>query len=206
MKVTDERAAEIAARCEAATPGSWRAMRDGNQYVETSYLPTAKCVAASYVDGLVRPWNPHAYVRFGVRPQEFETARFLDADADFIAAARTDIPDLHADREELKHALAEAQARAGRLRDALLAHVEMNGGTHSHPDDCPDLEACNDHRVAALAEAALALPAGGTALREALAAARAKALREAADMAHVYSHDTHEADLRRLADEAEAGR
>jgi hypothetical protein len=67
--------------------GNWRSMRDGNQYVETRYMPTAKCVGASRVDGLVRPWNPHAYVAFGFKPDEFETSRFVDADADFIADA-----------------------------------------------------------------------------------------------------------------------
>lgn len=82
-------AAELRAKALAATPGPWQSLRDGNQYVETSYMPCARGVArrASRVAPLVRPWNPHAYLAFGFKPKEFETARFLDADADYIAAA-----------------------------------------------------------------------------------------------------------------------
>jgi len=77
---------KLEALAKAATPGPWMSLRDGNQYIETSYLPTAKGVGASRIPEIARPWNPHAYVRFGFRPTEFETARFKDADADFIAA------------------------------------------------------------------------------------------------------------------------
>ena len=84
----------VAQRAEAATKGPWVSMRDGNQYVNTRYLPTAQVVGASRVDGIVRPWNPHALIAFGFKPQEYETARFHDADADFIAHARTDLPRL----------------------------------------------------------------------------------------------------------------
>ena len=89
--MTDEQLAEIEERLRAATPGPWQAMRQGNQYIETDYLPTAKVVGASVVTGLKRPWNPHAYISFGMRATTHEEARFTDADADFIAHAPTDI-------------------------------------------------------------------------------------------------------------------
>ncbi len=85
MSIT-EQIDELLALSDKATPGPVRSMRDGNQYVNTSYLPTAKVVGASRLDGLTRPWNPHALMRFGFRPEEYETARFLDGDADYIAA------------------------------------------------------------------------------------------------------------------------
>jgi hypothetical protein len=80
----------IKARLAAATPGPWRAMCDGNQYIEAWRL-TPKLVGASRVDGLVRPWNPYALVAFGFKPEEYETARFLDADAALIAHAPADL-------------------------------------------------------------------------------------------------------------------
>lgn len=71
---------------QAATPGMWRSMRDGNQYLEASYMPTAKCVGASRIDGPKRPWNPHALIAFGFKPEEYEKVRMTDADADFVCA------------------------------------------------------------------------------------------------------------------------
>ena len=88
----EQRLAEIRERlAKRASRGPWRSLRDGNQYVNTFYLPTAKVVGASRVDGLVRPWNPHALVAFGFKPAEYETSRFIDEDADFIAAAPEDV-------------------------------------------------------------------------------------------------------------------
>lgn len=71
---------------DAATPGEWMAMRDGNQYLETRHLPSAKAVGASRIEGPKRPWNPHALLSFGFKPEEYETVRFIDADADFVCA------------------------------------------------------------------------------------------------------------------------
>lgn len=145
MTLSDDTLREIEERCEKATPGPWRSMRDGNQYVKTDYMPTAHCVGASTVEGLVRPWNPHRYVSFGFRPQEFETARFLDEDADFIAAARSDLPLLLAEvrrlREELESApwrasykaenerAVKAEAERDKLREALRERGHMLGGS-----------------------------------------------------------------------------
>ena len=87
---------------EAATPGPWRALEDGNQYVETDYMPTAKCVAAARVEGLPRPWNPHAYVAFGMPAEKHEESRFLSADAHLIANAPSWLSQLLADNERLR--------------------------------------------------------------------------------------------------------
>jgi hypothetical protein len=92
--LTEEELGELAEKYEKATPGPWRSFRDGNQYIETRYMPTAKCVGASRLDGVVRPWNPHSYVAFGLKAEEHETARFLDADADCIAAIHSAFPAL----------------------------------------------------------------------------------------------------------------
>ena len=74
-----------------ATAGPWRSMRDGNQYLGTRYMPTARCVGASRVEGLLRPWNPHAAIAFGQPATEHEVVRLLDADADYIAACSPEV-------------------------------------------------------------------------------------------------------------------
>lgn len=115
--------AAIQARADAATPGPWRALEQGNQFVNTNYLPTAKVVAASRIEGLVRPWNPYRYIAFGFTPEEFETARFLDADATFIAAARADVPNLLAEVARLRVALERVEP----ILDRHAAAHDTNG-------------------------------------------------------------------------------
>ena len=78
---------ELKQLSESATPGEWRSMRDGNQYLGTSYMPTAKLVGASRVIGPKRPWNPHSAIAFGIRAEAQETVRFTDEDADFVCGA-----------------------------------------------------------------------------------------------------------------------
>lgn len=102
----------IEARANAATPGPWFSSRDGNQYINTRYIHTAKCVGASRIDEIRRPWNPRQALAFGMPAEKHEVSRFLDSDADFIAHARQDIPALIA--------LARSQAvEIERLRRAL---------------------------------------------------------------------------------------
>lgn len=96
---------EIKARCEKATKGPWTALADGNQYLDTKYMPTAKCVASARVLGIQRPWNPHALLSFGFTPGEYETARFAEHDAAFIASAREDVPWLVSEVERLRSGL-----------------------------------------------------------------------------------------------------
>lgn len=101
-KPEPSRIAEIRERTENATPGPWRSMRDGNQYFDVELDPrTGKAtpypkgrgtlVGASIIPQLQRPWNPW-WVGDSTSPETQETARFKDADADFIAHSRADIP------------------------------------------------------------------------------------------------------------------
>jgi len=105
-QLTEDELSDIERLEKAATPGPWQSLRDGNQYVkvETDNLPSAELVGASRVDGLVRPWNPHALIALGFKPGEHETARFLDVDADFIAASRTIVPKMAAAIWKLREA------------------------------------------------------------------------------------------------------
>lgn len=103
---------------EGATPGRWQAMRDGNQYVETRYMPTEKCVGASRIDGILRPWNPHAAIAFGIRAEQHEVARFLDADADFITFLAN-----HAAAIEALVRAAEHADCACSIKEALSGHL-----------------------------------------------------------------------------------
>lgn len=114
---TDTKA--LRALADAATPGPWRAMRDGNQYIQTGKL-TPTLVGASRVDGVARPWNPYSFFGGIKLHAEFETARFKDADADFIAAARATVTamcdeiDLLRERVKLEQ---EIQAKICKERD-----------------------------------------------------------------------------------------
>lgn len=91
------------ARANRATKGPWSTFADGNQYKDTIYMSTAKLVAAYKIPEIVRPWNPHAYLSFGFTPKEFETARFIEEDAEFIAHARQDVPALIAEIRRIKN-------------------------------------------------------------------------------------------------------
>lgn len=92
--LTDEQLAELERLQEAATPGPWESWRQGNQYLGTTYMPTARGVAASVVKGPLRPWNPHAMIAFGVKAEQHEEVRFIDADADLVVAMRNALPEL----------------------------------------------------------------------------------------------------------------
>lgn len=75
-----------------ATPGPWRSMRQGNQYLGTVYMPTAKLVGASVIEPIKRPWNPHAAIPFGITALQHEQARFTDGDADLIVEVINALP------------------------------------------------------------------------------------------------------------------
>jgi hypothetical protein len=77
--LTREEREAMRARCEAATPGPWRALREGNWRLDDGTL-----AGASRVDEL--PVVSSQGIRI--------VSRFADADADFIAAARGDVPRL----------------------------------------------------------------------------------------------------------------
>ncbi len=110
-----------------ATPGPWRSMRDGNQYLDTKYMPTAKVVGASRLDGPKRPWNPHRLIAFGFTPDEYETARFTDADADLIASAVNALPELLDKLEGLKQELEMARTVVDAAHEFAQHHTMLGG-------------------------------------------------------------------------------
>jgi hypothetical protein len=85
--VTDERLAEIEARCNDATPGPWSAVRDHNGHWRVVWPHSQNGSVAR--DGKV----------------------FDDYDAAFIAAARDDVPDLLAEVRRLRGAMDEVRRR-----------------------------------------------------------------------------------------------
>jgi hypothetical protein len=101
---------EIAERAEKATPGPWRSMRDGNQYIGARMRGDnyEHCFGASRIDGIKRPWNPFRMIAFGWRPEEMEDVVLKDDDADFVAAARTDVPYLLSVVAKQRKAMKEA--------------------------------------------------------------------------------------------------
>jgi hypothetical protein len=123
------RLAQIKERAEKATDGPWHALADGNQYVNAAYLPTAECVPCARIEEILRPWNPHALIAFGFKPQEYETARFLERDADFIAASREDVPWL----------LTQLEAALGRERE--LVKLATMGHRDIEDERCPMVNA-----------------------------------------------------------------
>jgi hypothetical protein len=60
----------------AATPGPWRALRDGNQRIGSGLVGTSR------IPELERPYN-----RYAARPEDPHMVRFRDEDAIAIAAA-----------------------------------------------------------------------------------------------------------------------
>lgn len=134
----------IRARAEAATPGPWRWRDDGYDSVVLDR-------SDDYVGGC-----PDCGVRAG----------FDESDAEFIAAARTDIP-------ALLDALDEARAEAARLRRGgeelgkslvfwLDLAVKVTGS-----EDCIDDDGDGDY--GAVAERLAEMPARAAALKEQLA-------------------------------------
>jgi hypothetical protein len=85
----------IKAREAAASKGPWRSMAAGNCSMEDGRL-----AAIAEVEGLPRPWNP-VWVGWQNAKNYFKT--FLrQADAEFIAHARWDVPMLIAEIERLR--------------------------------------------------------------------------------------------------------
>jgi hypothetical protein len=81
ITLTPEQLAELERLEAAATAGEWRSMREVNQYIDEQ----RKLVGASRIDGIERPWNARHVVPDQGRDH---VCRFIDADADFIAAIR----------------------------------------------------------------------------------------------------------------------
>lgn len=157
-KPTPEFLAEMRRLEKAATPGPWQSMRDGNQYIDP-LGPTAECVGASRLVPVVRPWNPYAYVRFGFKPDELEKPRFLDADADLIAAARNALPAL---LDHIETLTAERDAMGQKWGVDLVAMAkERNEWADRAEKAEADLQLLNEMRTRAeAAEAELAAERG----------------------------------------------
>ena len=81
--MTDEELKEIGARCQAATPGPWRAYVEGRDHESgSSFIMTGEGRN---------------------RGEDIELAGATVADYDFIAHARQDVPRLLAEIERLRH-------------------------------------------------------------------------------------------------------
>jgi hypothetical protein len=107
---------ELRALHEKATPGPWRAMRDGNQYLDGGRT----IVGASRLEGPKRPWN----ARYVVPAEQLEeVARFTDDDADLIAAVQRALPDLLAAVEAAR--IKELGDENERMREALTKAAEQ---------------------------------------------------------------------------------
>lgn len=96
--MTPEQRAEIRARADAATDGPWRQTRWADQSTAGR-----DCIAST---------NGYEIIRVA-------RACLRDADAAFIAAARTDIPDLLDDIERLEAEVERLRAKVERV-DALV--------------------------------------------------------------------------------------
>jgi len=104
--LTPEQLAELERLEAAATPGDWRSVRRGNQYINDQ----TTLVGASEVFGIKRPWNAAS----SPAPiHQEDICRFTDEDADFIAAAKRYTKPLI---EEVRELRAEAQ----RLQDLFV--------------------------------------------------------------------------------------
>lgn len=132
MTLTETRK-RLRALHEAATKTPWRSMRDGNQYVETRHMPTAKCVATSAIPEVVRPWNPHAVIAF-MKLDDANESRFCDADADLIAESRNSLPALLDALDQAEAALSDAMCGAPDWFDNAAAALAAMKGEAS--DEC----------------------------------------------------------------------
>lgn len=105
MTLTDEEIEEIKARAEAATPGPWRRQKQRgytDDYILTDHPDHQTKPHGNYI-GEVGYAAGHAVQNF-------------EADADFIAHARTDIPALLSALEAEKKRADEAEALAAARR------------------------------------------------------------------------------------------
>lgn len=124
-KLTDEKIAKLKALCEKATPGPWGTRGLSDHIRVESSAPTknvAKC-------GSSKP-----------SPREPDMEE-VHANAEFIAAARTALPDLLSDLEEARLALADARnkiacAWCGKLEEKGDSPEEMKRRMAEHIIDC----------------------------------------------------------------------
>lgn len=112
MTMTDDKMAEIKKLCDAATPGPWF-MRT-NRHADTSGKPWG------WLDALPSGGPQRAIP--GVRV-DWTRGDESEANARFIAAARTAVPDLLALVETLRRERDEALASEARLIEAMIMEL-----------------------------------------------------------------------------------
>lgn len=108
-----------------ATQGHWRAMCEGNQFIDNHKT----IVGASRVDGLPRAWNKH-YVKSAFELED--VSRFRDEDAAFIAhaanhyaAVAAALIEAAAEIERLKAELAKPRVREEPRKPFVLEGTHM---------------------------------------------------------------------------------
>lgn len=169
-KMLDERRLEeIRARCEAATPGPWAWERHDDPAYDRAQLvapcESEGCPHANLGDGRFDE-AANLYARDcadgcrTVMVAEFDELlaeqdpcdfRPSEADGDFIAHARTDLPDLLADNAALRARVAELEAASARFQE--IAHH------FRHCRDCGEGPPCHEgERMGEELSAAVVMP------------------------------------------------
>ncbi len=129
--MTPTQIAELEAKCEKATPGPWDI---GNEDEVTEGIPhieidAGPCPSPAY--------KCIAHVQSTMdESDDFELTDEDRANAAFIAAARTAIPELLAERK----VLVERQRTPGTIELCALCHIE---NPHPNMPTCPDMDSGN---------------------------------------------------------------
>lgn len=138
--ITPERLAEIREREQAATPGPWRT-HDG-------FVPAGGYVA-TVLSGEGNATEPRAWLPTFSNDTGSPMARNVEADAEFMAHAREDVPALLAHIVELEADRTEARWTACYYRNAWWGQqegAEMRLGllpnwlTHDGADNAPEID------------------------------------------------------------------
>lgn len=143
---TPERHAAARARCEAATPGPWEANHRENKVVRQAWVTLPGCPGQPLCQCR---WHPeHTSGHWG---DTFDA----DANADFIAHARTDLPEALAEIDDLSVALAyyraecaEKDAELSRLTAQLAAADALAAAAGAWHDAVPGPGMWSDERAA----------------------------------------------------------
>jgi hypothetical protein len=118
--LTPERLAEIEKRCNAATAGPWRTAMS---YKKEHYGPLVAAVAPGH----------------HIQAENCSGGTYPNTDMDFIAHARTDIPDL---LNEIKRLREEEEVEHGRWQNAIYNLVTKETG-QLHPPPMIDGKGCD---------------------------------------------------------------
>lgn len=122
-RLTDDAIAAIRARVEAATPGPWRDLPGWDDATDTEN--NDRIVTSDYTDDN----RDQRAVVVGELWYDGPHVLVAPVDATFIAAARTDVPALLADRAALVGALKKISA----IRDSIIGMQGFNFSEHAYP-------------------------------------------------------------------------